>query len=124
MEFEKLKEIIETTKVFKTNPACEKLAEHFQALAELHFQHKDGIVNEDYFEAFGTHFKAFWDSFDKAVESLGFSAESLKANLNNPEFFHPEQWKAMQAIRQEISGEKPEGEIPKKIKRLKKSVRI
>lgn len=124
MELEKLLELMENTKAFKTNPACEQLAEHFKTLADLHYQQKDGIATPEYFEKFGKTFKLFWDSFDQAAESVGLSPEALRANLHNPSFFHPDQWKAMQAIKQEISGKKPIEPKPKKSRANKKRVRI
>ena len=126
MELEKLRQLFENTTAFKTNPACMELAEQFEAMAELHYLHKDGIANDEYFERFGKCCNQFWTAFDKAVTGLGLIPEVLKANLNNPEFFHPEQWKAMQALKQEITGEDPDARKSKKLKKRnnQKNVRI
>ncbi|MGB7978567.1 MAG: hypothetical protein WCF19_05350 [Chlamydiales bacterium] len=124
MELERLREIIEKTKSFKTNPACMELAEHFEAMAQLYYEQKEGTVNGDYFERFGSRCQQFWASFDRVVESLGYSPEVLKSNLNNKDFFHPDQWRAMQAVKCEITGEKPVEAEPKRSKRRNKNVRI
>ncbi len=126
MELEKLREFIKNAEEFKTNPACQELAVHFESLIELMELTKGNkeILDSAFFERFGNTFKQFWDSFDRAVASFGVPPEILKANLENPEFFHPEQWKIMMMLKQEILGQ--EAARPKKFKKekKKKSVRI
>jgi len=124
MELCKLRELIEKTKDLKGNPACLELAEHFEAFVELMQQQKDGIDDKGYADRFEATMKQFWASFDKAAESVGLSPDAVKANMNNPNYFAPEQWKAMQAIKQEITGEKPNEIKPKKSEKNNKRVRI
>ncbi len=124
MELERIKELFENAKGFKSNPACAKLAEHFEGLAELHYQQKEGLMDAEYIDRFDQCFRQFWDAFDQAVESFGLSPDALKANLNNPDYFHPDQWRSMQALKQEITGEQEEAPKIKKLGRNKKNVRI
>lgn len=118
MELEKLRELIEKTKSFK-NPACLELADHFEVFVELLQQHKEGIQDPNFTERLNGCMKQFWGSFDRAAESLGFSPDELKSNMNNPEYFSPGQWNQIQALKQEISEDKKP-----KFKKDKKRVRI
>jgi len=124
MELDKLWELVDKTKGLKNNPACTELAEQFEAFIDLMQQQKDGISDKGYFNRLELCMKQFWTSFDKAAESVGLSPDAIKANLNNPDYFAPDQWKAMQAIKQEITGEKPVAQKPKKSKENKKKMRI
>lgn len=118
MELEKLRELIEKTKSFK-NPACLELADHFEVFVELLQQQRSGILDPTFTERFNTCMKQFWGSFDRAAESLGFSPDELKSNMNNPEYFAPGQWNEIQALKRQISGDKEP-----KLKKAKKRVRI
>ena len=119
MELKKLRELVDRTRSSKANPACIQLADYFETFIELIQQHQEGLMDGDYFDRFEACMKGFWSSFDTAAESLGLSPETLKANLNNPDYFPPEQWKAMESIKEAVIGKQTSDTKPKKDKRVR-----
>lgn len=125
MELEKLRELIESTKAFQANPACKKLADTFEEFIELFELQKEGPIDQEFTDRMDACLNQFWVSFDEAAVSLGISPDVIKQNMDNPEFFTPDQWASVQSLRKEVVGERSEPrEATRKSKKRNKNVRI
>ncbi|MBI5272962.1 MAG: hypothetical protein HY861_03155 [Chlamydiia bacterium] len=110
MDTEKVLEILKKAKETAPNGKMYALVESFEEFLSLYNQ-KDTMIFQEpgFFGKLQDSYKRLWETFEQTAMSYGLSVKLLKEYFSDSRNFTGQQWREMQALKQEIVGEEKVG---------------